>query len=242
MDFSKIKFHPSQLGKLWVEPQSKAEKELGELSKTSKTYLTEIYALHKYGRKQELDNKYVSKGLKCEEASLLLLSEFLSEFLEKNEETFEDEILIGTPDTFLEDGETVVDVKSSYSIFSFLSNLDGKLDPTYELQLQAYMHLTGRNKALLAYCLVNNPTEEIEWQKSLLMKKTNAISEESPEFKKEWEKKKLLYQFEDIAESERVLLFKVEKDLDFPTKCKEKVIKARNFLMELESRHLNFNK
>lgn len=242
MDFSKVKFHPSQLSKLWVEPQSKAEREAGELSKTSKTYLTEIYALHKYGRKQELDNKYVRKGLSQENDSLLLLSEFLSEFLEKNEETFENDLLVGTPDCFLEDGDTVVDVKSSYSIFSFLANLDGKLDPAYELQLQAYMHLTGRNKALLAYCLVNNPTEEIEWQKQLVLKKTNAISEESFEFKKEWEKKKLLYQFEDIAESERVLLFKVEKDPDFPTKCKEKVSKARLFLQELESKHLNFNK
>lgn len=241
-DFSKVKFHPSQLGKLFVSPQSKADKEAGELSQTSKTYLVELYAQIKYGRKQELDNKFVRKGLVQEPESLLLLSEVLQQYLEKNEETFEDEILIGTPDCFLDDEETVVDVKSSYSIFSFLSNLDGKLDAAYELQLQAYMHLTGRNKALLAYCLVNNPTEEIEWQKQLILKKTNAISEESPEFKKEWEKKRLLYQFEDIAESERVLLFKVEKDPEFPIKCQQKVEKARLYLDELHKRHTNFNK
>lgn len=241
-DFSKVKFHPSQLGKLWVEPQSKAAKEAGELSQTSKTYLIELYAQIKYGRKQELDNKYVKKGISQEQNSLLLLSEVLGQFFEKNEETFENEYLIGTPDTFDEDGETVIDVKSSYSIFSYLSNLDGKLDSSYELQLQAYMLLTNRNYAKLAYCLVDNSTEEIEWQKQLLMKKTNAISEESPEFKKEWDKKRLLYEFQDIAEQERVLLFKLEKDPEFASKCQQKVERARLYLQELERKHLLFNK
>lgn len=241
-DFSKVKFHPSQLGRLFVSPQNKADKEAGELSQTAKTYLVELYAKIKYGRKQELDNKYVSKGLKCEEASLLLLSEFLNQFLEKNEETFENSILIGTPDCFLDDEETVVDVKSSYSIFSYLSNLDGKLDPSYDLQLQAYMELTGRNKALLAYCLVDNPIGEIEWLKTNLMRKLNSISEESPEFVKEWNEKSKLYLFSDIPEQERVLLFKVEKDPEFASKCQQKVEKAREFLQYLENRHLNFNK
>lgn len=241
IDWNKIKLHPSQLGKIWVEPQSKAAKEMGELSATTKTYLTELYAQHKYGRKQELDNKYVRKGIGQENESLLLLSEVLNQFFEKNEETFESDYLIGTPDCFDEDGETVIDVKSSYSIFTFLSNLDGKLEPSYELQLQAYMLLTGRNKAKLAYCLVDNPTEEIEWQKQLLMRKLNCISEESPEFVKEWDKKSKLYTFSDIPEEQRVLIFNVEQDPDFEGKLISKTIKCREYLQFLENRHKNFN-
>ena len=241
VNWNEIKLHPSQLGKIWVEPQSKAAKEMGELSATTKTYLTELYAQHKYGRKQELDNKYINKGKSCEESSLLLLSEVLNEYFEKNAETFESEHLVGTPDTFTDDGETVIDVKTSYSIFSFLSNLDGKLDTAYELQLQAYMLLTGRNKAKLAYCLVDNPIEEIEWQKQLLMRKLNCISEESPEFIKEWDKKSKLYTFSDIPEEQRVLIFNVEQDPDFVGKLISKTIKCREYLQFLENRHKNFN-
>lgn len=241
MNWNTVLFHPSQLGKIFTEPQAKAAKEAGELSATTKTYLTELYAQFKYGRKQELDNKYINKGKNCEESSLLLLSEFLNQYLEKNEETFQNEWLIGTPDCFEDDGETVIDVKTSYSIFSFLANLDGKLESTYELQLQAYMMLTGMIKAKLAYCLVDNTKEEIEWQKQLLMKKTNAISDESPEFKKEWEKKRLLYEFSDISEEERVLIFNIEKDENFEAKLKDKITKCRQYLNELENRHKNFN-
>ena len=241
MNWKELKLHPSQLGKIFTEPQSKAAKEMGELSPTCKTYLTELYAQHKYGRKQELDNKYINKGKNCEEDSLLLLSEVLGQFFEKNEETFESDYLVGTPDTFDEDGETVIDVKSSYSIFSFLSNLDGKLEPAYELQLQAYMLLTGRTRAKLAYCLVDNPIEEIEWQKQLLMRKLNSISDESPEFKKEWAKKSKLYTFSDIPEQERVLIFNVEQDPDFEGKLISKTIKCREYLQYLEYKHNNFN-
>ena len=242
MNWNTVLFHPSQLGRIWSEPRSKVAKDNNELSETCKTYLTELYAQFKYGRKQELDNKYINKGKNCEEASLLLLSEVLNQYFEKNEETFQNEWLVGTPDCFEDDGETVIDVKTSYSIFSFLANLDGKLESAYELQLQAYMMLTGMIRAKLAYCLVDNTKEEIEWQKQLLMKKTNAKSDESPEFKKEWEKKRLLYEFSDISEEERVLIFNIEKDNSFEDKLKDKITKCRQYLIELEKKHLNFNK
>lgn len=241
MNWNEIKLHPSQLGKIWVEPQSKAAREMGELSATTKTYLTELYAQFKYGRKQELDNKYINKGKSCEESSLLLLSEVLNEYFEKNEETFESDYLIGTPDCFSDDGETVIDVKTSYSIFSFLSNLDGKLDTSYELQLQAYMLLTGKNKAKLAYCLVDNPISEIEAQKQYLIRKLEVISEEDSLFKKEWQKKRLLYEFNDIPETERVLIFDVEKDPDFELKLISKAVKCREYLDFLDFKHKNFN-
>lgn len=241
IDWNNIKLHPSQLYRIWSEPRSKIAKENNELGETCKTYLTELYAQFKYGRKQELDNKYVRKGLGQELESLLLLSEVLNQFFEKNEETFESDYLVGTPDCFDKDGETVIDVKSSYSLFTFLSNLDGKLDTSYELQLQAYMLLTGRNKAKLAYCLVDNPIEEIEWQQQLLMRKLNCISEESPEFVKEWNDKSKLYTFSDIPEEERVLIFNVDKDHDFEKKLISKAIKCREYLQFLENSHKKFN-
>lgn len=241
MDFSKILFHPSQLGRLWTEPKDKASREAGELSATSKTYLAEVYAQHKYGRKKELDNKYINRGKKCEEDSILLLSEFKQEYFEKNEQVFSNEILTGTPDCLSDDGETLYDVKTSFDIFTFLSNVDSKLEPSYELQIQAYLWLTGRKYGYVAYCLVNASQDEIEAQKQYLIRKIGAISEESPEFIKEWKEKEKLFLYQDIDEQERILLFKVEKDLDFPEKCAAKVEKAREFLQYFENKHKTFN-
>jgi len=42
MNWNTVLFHPSQLGRLWTEPKDKAARENGELSATSKAYLSEL--------------------------------------------------------------------------------------------------------------------------------------------------------------------------------------------------------
>ena len=51
MEFYNTLIHCSSIGKLLTEPVSKADKESGELSKTAKTHLIEVYANKKYGFK-----------------------------------------------------------------------------------------------------------------------------------------------------------------------------------------------
>lgn len=246
MDFSKVLIHSSSVGKLFVEPKSKADKEANELSATAKTHLIEIYAELKYGRKKELDNKYIRKGNAVENNSLLLLSESIGEFFDKNEEQLQNNFICGTPDTFsgekLSNANVIYDVKSSFDIFSFMSNMDGELDRAYYYQLQSYIWLSGATHGFVVYCLVDNTQEAIESEKQYLMRKINVISEESPEFKKEWAKKEKLLIYSDIPEQERILMFKVEKDPYFVMQCQQKVVKARLFLQELEQNHLSFNK
>jgi len=48
--------------------------------------------------------------------------------------------------------------------------------------------------------------------------------------------------FDDIDISERILLFKVDRNEDDILRIQHKVEKAREFLQELERTHLNFNK
>ena len=48
MEFFNTLIHCSSIGKLLTEPISKADKESGELSKTAKTHLIEVYANKKY--------------------------------------------------------------------------------------------------------------------------------------------------------------------------------------------------
>ena len=245
MNWNTVLIHASSLGKLFTEPVKKEDKEAGNLSATAKTHLIEVYIREKYGRKKDIETKQMSKGKLAEDDSLLLLSEYLGEYLEKNEGMISNNYIVGTPDAYvglsLEEADAIYDVKSSYDVFTFLANIEGNLNKDYYYQLQAYMLLTGAEEGHVAYCLVDLPFEQLEAEKQYLMRKIGAISEESQDFKDAWKKKESLFLYNDIPESERILLFNVEKDPTFPEKCQQKVEKARIFLNELENKHLNFN-
>jgi len=245
MNFNNTLIHASSLGKLFTEPVKKEDKEAGNLSATAKTHLIEVYIREKYGRKKDIETKQMSKGKLAEDDSLLLLSEHLGEYLEKNEEVVKSNYIVGTPDAFTGDcitkADVIYDVKSSYDIFTFLANVEGNLNKDYYYQLQAYMWLTGAEYGHVAYCLVDLPFEQLEAEKQYLMRKIGAISEESQDFKDAWKKKESLFLYNDIPESERILLFNVQKDPTFPEKCQQKVEKARVFLNELENKHIHFN-
>jgi hypothetical protein len=104
------------------------------------------------------------------------------------------------------------------------------------------MWLTGATSGHIAYCLVNTPFNIVEQEKRYLLNKMNVVSEESPEYVKESMKLEFNMTFDDIAIPERILIFNVERNEDDILKIQHKVEKAREFLFELENKHLNFNK
>ncbi len=57
IDFSKTLIRSSSVGYLMTEPQSKAAKDAGELSKTAKSHLLDVYIAEKYGRKRDIQTK-----------------------------------------------------------------------------------------------------------------------------------------------------------------------------------------
>ena len=70
----------------------------------------------------------------------------------------------------------------------------------------------------------------------------DVVSEESPEYVKEAMKVEFNMTFNDIPAQERILIFPIERNEDDILKIQHKVEKAREFLFELENKHLNFNK
>ena len=64
MEFFNTLIHCSSIGKLLTEPISKADKESGELSKTAKTHLIEVYANKKYGFKKKNLIKVIESNAK----------------------------------------------------------------------------------------------------------------------------------------------------------------------------------
>jgi hypothetical protein len=242
LDFSKTLIRSSSVGYLMTEPQSKADKEAGLLSKTAQRHLLEVYIAEKYGRKKDIQTKQMKKGIEVEDESIELLNQYLNKDYSKNTQRFSNEFITGLPDIVALSPNTVVDIKSSYDLWTFLGNLPDKLDNLYYWQLQSYMWLTGSEKAYIAYCLVDTPFGIIEQEKRYLLNKMDVISEESPEYVQEATKLEFNMTFDDIAVNERVLIFPVDRSEDDILRIQYKVERAREYLGEIEETHLNFNK
>lgn len=245
MNWSDTLIRCSSIGNLMTEPKDKAAKDAGELSKTAKTHLKNVYIQEKYGREKDIVTRQMQKGIEVEEDSITLLSRVQKKMLYKNEERLYNDYITGLPDIFegksIHESDSITDIKSSYDLFTFMSNIGEPLDSSYYYQLQGYMALSGAKIAYIAYCLVNTPAHIIESEKYYLLKKMDVISEESPEFIKEAMKIDKNMTFDDIPKEERVLIFTVERDDLIISKIYHKVLKARKYLTEFEQIHTNFN-
>jgi hypothetical protein len=239
MDFSKTLFRSSSIGYLMTEPVTKADKEAGLLSKTAQKHLLDVYIAEKYGRKKDIQTKQMRKGIEVEQESINLLSLYLKKPFIKNEERFSNDFISGHPDII---DECIIDIKSSYDLWTFMGNLPDKLDNLYYWQMQSYMWLTNKNKAIIAYCLVNIPDSIIEQEKYYLLKNMDVISEQSPEFIYEAMKLEFNMKFDDIDIKERILMYSIDRNEDDILRIQHKIEKSREFLSDIEEKHLNFNK
>jgi hypothetical protein len=125
-----------------------------ELPQTAKTFLHEFYA----GDNDEIFSKYVNKGNIVESDNIDFMAEVLGfGMAEKNQEPpKEDDYFIGTPDVIMND--YIIDIKSSWNIKTLQEQAKG-IDPDYEKQLQIYMHLYGKKKAILFFGLQDTPED-----------------------------------------------------------------------------------
>ena len=206
-----------------TNPRSKSEK----LSETTKSYLNEIYIEELFGRKKDITNKYIEKGIYVEEESLnLIQSHYLGKLLIKNKEHFENEYIKGTPDVII---DRVIDTKSSWDIFTF-SEADGN-NKDYYWQGQGYMNLTKKKEFDLAYCLTNAPEHMIVDEKTKQMYKRGLIgldgSIEFDEMENEIEKN---MKFDDIPLEKRVKIFSFEFDDKAFELLKQRIIDSREYL------------
>ena len=240
INFSETLIRASSVGYLMTDPQSKADKEAGMLSKTAQRHLLDVYIAEKYGRKRDIQTKQMKKGIEVEDQSIELLNKYWGTSYSKNQDRYTNGFITGHPDIL--DSGKVVDIKSSYDLWTFLGNLPDKLDSLYYWQLMSYMWLTGAIKGHIAYCLSNTPFGIVEQEKRYLLNRMDVISEESPEYVKEANRLEFNMTFDDIDIAERVLVFTVERNEDDIVRIQNRVEKAREFLHEIELTHLNFNK
>ena len=232
MNADKIKFRCSSLGDIMTNDRS--GKQMGE---TAKKKLVEVFVLEKYGRKKDIPNKYITKGLAVEEDSITLYSRVNKTFYKKNSERLNNRYISGEPDLYIGEeifrADTIIDIKSSWDIHTFFATTAKKLNSDYYWQMQGYMDLTGAASAKLAYCLVNTPEQMINDAKRRLSWQMGVIDEEnSPEFKEacvEIEKNMI---YDDIPLKERVIEIVIERDEDAIKSIHDRVIDCREYLNE----------
>lgn len=158
MENRPLLFRCSSLGKLMTEPQSKADREAGRLSKTATAYLDAFLFKYKYNREKPFSNKYTIKGTQVEKSGIDLYCEVYGEFALKNTEWFNDDTIGGTPDIIFKN--KVVDIKSSWDAVSFMAQKEVNKD--YYWQLCGYCRLLNLTKAELVFCLSNTPETLIQ--------------------------------------------------------------------------------
>jgi len=195
-----FKIRCSAISQIMTNPRSKTE----TLSETCKTHLEEWVKSDVYGQQKEIKSKYLTKGIEVEAAAIEYYSEVNNlGFLLPNTESFANDFMIGTPDLTLLN--TVYDFKSSWDCFTF-PLFDTEPDKGYVMQLQGYMHLTGKKKAKLVYTLQNTP-EELVWGD--------------------------LKDYSEIESKYRIKEFEIDYDPDFIESVYDRVIECRNYVCQL---------
>jgi hypothetical protein len=243
MNFDNTLFRCSSLGHLMSEPRNKTDKEAGNLSEGAKTHLIDVYVANKYNRQTDIHSRYIEKGLMVEEDSITLYSRVKKEFFKKNEQHLHNEFIKGTPDLFkgleIHEADEIIDVKSSWDIYTFFRVLTKELNSLYYWQMQGYMALTGARVARVAYCLIDTPEMLINDEKRKLMYKMGAATNESEEYLKACEELDRAMTYPDIPMEERIIEFNVTRSNIDIDSMYSKIAKARVFLNQLEEQRMD---
>lgn len=201
-----FKVRCSAIGKIMTSPRSKGE----VLSQTTKSYIKELVLEHKYGIRKEINSRYLDKGNMVENESIELTERVLDlDLIVKNESYFENEFICGTPDIIM--GDTIIDVKSSWSAHTFPFFFDEELpNKDYYYQLQGYMALTGATKGIVAYCLINTPEEIVldEIRRTSWSRHELDVTEETEAEVRQQ------HEFDHIPEVNRVKAYHIERNED----------------------------
>lgn len=126
----------------------------------------------KYGIKDNLDNKYLAKGIIGEDESISLYSKVEGKMYRKNTERLENEWLTGECDIIERTGKDIIvtDIKTSWNSESFDNTLSLKSPYAWQVGV-GYGWLYESTVSRVVHCLVNTPTEILKPEMYQYLKK-----------------------------------------------------------------------
>ena len=237
INWDKVKIRCSSLGSLFTEPVTKEAKAAGELSKTAKTHLIEVYARELWGVEKDIVTKQMQKGRDAELEAIKMLSMLDGELHSKNQDEAENGFIRGHAD--IVEAERITDTKCSWDAFSYLPKLLEEVDKGYFYQIQGYMWLWDKPKGRISYLLVDTPENIIAGERYRLLRSMDVATEDNTEFVKAAAKLESNMRFSHIPPELRAIHHYVDRDESVIEKIPAKVQKAREFLSELYGKHMN---
>ena len=213
MNLPEFKIRCSAIGQIMTNSRTK-----GQLSKTAQSYVETWIKEQIYKRRKVVTTKYMDKGNMVENESIAFAGRVLNADITKNEQRYENELLIGTPDVITED--YVIDVKNTWDCFTFPLFYENVPNKDYYYQAQGYMALTGLSHYKLIYTLLDTPDSLIERE----FKYASELDYDT--FAKD-------YRYSEIDEAYRIRIFEIERDEDVIDAINGRVIECRNYINNL---------
>jgi len=196
----------SSLGSIMTDPKTKAE---GPLSVGAKTYIRELAAQEIFGIDFHVTSKYMEKGIVCEDDAIQLLNRVRGLGLKKNTERKSNGFLTGECDLFDELSNRGHDTKCSWSAATFPILEVDCVDKKYEWQMRGYMMLWDADEWEVNYCLVDTPAHLVAYEPMQM----HFVSH--------------------IPENMRLTTWTVKRDKELEQKIQERVIHAREYMLEV---------
>jgi hypothetical protein len=213
----------------------KKRKDEVNLSATVKNNLIDIWTSVSTGRRSELHNKYVKKGLAVEEDGITMLSKHLGKFMKKNSVRLTNDYLTGEMDTF--EGEDILrasvnwDIKSNWDAFTFRRvKYSNDVNSDYYAQLQGYSDLNGAPMGKLFNALINTPDALIDSQIKQLWYAIGCPDESDPIYIEGIEKIKKNNFFDDFPFEERYHITEIPRNDEFIEKVHTRIKECRHWM------------
>lgn len=221
----------SQIGRIMTNPKSGDPNKV--LSQTAKSRIEEKLLEDLFNIKAEFTSKQTNKGINQEDESIRLFSKVSGSFgLKKNLEHFKNDYFTGTPDIITT--EYIIDIKTSYTGSTFPFFAENIPDQNYFYQLQAYMDLTGKKKALLVYCLTNSSEDEIQDAIRQQAWKEKLIDPTDEQIEALENKVRQKMTFDQVPDELRIKVFEIERDEVTINKMRDRVQVANNHYLKLK--------
>jgi len=152
-----MKWHPSQIGKLMTNGRGK-----NDIGATAISYIKDVAKENFYGYRTELNTKQIIKGKEQEQDSIDLLNTVRFSNYIKNDIRVENEWMTGECDIITND--SIIDVKTSWSLDTFPAFKEDAYNALYEWQMRAYMILYDKPSSEVIHCMVTTSNELLnEW-------------------------------------------------------------------------------
>jgi len=211
------------------------------LGKTGQSYIEQWVKEYLYKRRPEIKSKYLTKGnVQEEEGFTLMATELNLGMVYKNTELFENDYMKGTPDLIV--NGVVYDNKCSWSLDTFPMFEKEVPNKDYWWQLQSYMELTGCDKSVLVYTLIDADEFEIErqikWESNpeKIYKVINEMVYTKDYFNNLVDRfcpTAISDYFIEIPEDKRIKTFEIEKDKKSIMEIEYRVDECRTFIHNL---------